>query len=66
MKTRCQRMITTIGFGSNEIRIEVSEVVVQMKTSHQGIITRDGVEVSRSSQEETGNDNIYWMQIRVR
>ena len=59
-------MITCVGFRSSEIRIEVSGVVIQMKTSHQGIITRDGVEVSRSSQEETGNDNIYWMQIRVR
>ena len=59
-------MITTIGFGSNEIRIEVSEVIVQMKTSHRGIITRDRVEVGHSSQGETGNDNNYWIQIRVR
>ena len=66
VKTRCQGMITTVGFGSSEIRIEVSEVVIQMKTSHQGVITRDGVEISHSSQEETGNDNIYWIQIRVR
>ena len=58
--------MTTVGFRSSEVRIEVSEVVIQMKTSHQGIITRDRVEVSHSSQEETGNDNIYWIQIRVR
>ena len=39
MKTICQELITTIGFRSSEIRIEVSEVIVRIKTSHQGITT---------------------------
>ena len=55
-------MITCVGFGSSEIRITASEVIIY-KTGRQGIITHDRVEVSHSSQEETRNDNMCWIQV---
>ena len=46
MKTRCQGMITCVGFRSSEIRITGSEAIIQIKTGRQGIIIDDRVNVS--------------------
>ena len=51
-------MTAAMGSRSSEIRIIASGVIFRYKTSRQEIITHDRVEVSHSSQEETGNDNM--------